>query len=256
MRLAIMQPTYIPWLGYFDLMDQADCFVILDSVQLAQGRSWQKRNRIKTARGPLWLTVPIIHQGAQPILQVRIDGSTDWPHKHWRALEQSYRRAPYWGTHAGEIESLYAHPPEWLAEWNVALLEWLESKLNLTTPLTRASDLPVGGERESLLVGLCKHLGADVYLSPLGSAAYLNSDAMFEGEGIRLEFQNYEHPTYPQLYPPFVSHLSALDLLLNTGPNALEIIRSGRRTALSVSEAVGRVAEAGVRALDAGPPAG
>lgn len=231
-----MQPTYLPWIGYFDLMDQADCFVLLDTVQFER-QSWQQRNRIKTAQGAEWLTVPIVREFPQRIAAVRINAATDWASKHWRTIEQNYRRAPFWNRYAGALETMYSARWEKLVELNSTLIEWLKNALHISTPLVRASELAVSGQRESLLVNLCEYLRADVYLSPLGSAVYLTNQEPFTAKGICVEFQHYEHPVYRQLYPPFVSHLSALDLLLNEGEASLSILRSGRRAAYSMVEA-------------------
>lgn len=228
MRVVIMQPTYLPWLGHFDLMDQADCFVILDNVQLEK-QSWQQRNRIKTRRGAGWLTVPIVRRFPQLISVAEVNHQTGWSENHWRTIEQNYHRALYWEGYAAELESIITRRWYLLIDLNLALIDWLKRILGLSTPLLRASALSLQGSRSHLLVSICRHLGADVYLSPLGSANYLRQDAAFEPAGIRLELQHYEHPTYRQLYPPFVPYLSVLDLIMNEGEAALDIIRSGRR---------------------------
>lgn len=243
MRVVIMQPTYLPWMGYFDLMDQADRFVILDTVQFVR-QSWQQRNRVKTSSGAHWLTVPVMREFAQTIAAVRVNNATDWARAHWRTLEQNYRRAPFWGSFAGGIKELFCVKREWLWEGNFALIEFLREAMGITTPLVRASTIQATGRREALLVNTCRQLDATDYLSPLGSVAYLHDEAPFAAEKIRVEFQHYEHPEYRQLYPPFVSHLSALDLLLNEGDGALEILRSGRRAAYSMAEAVALVGTA------------
>ncbi len=228
MRVVIMQPTYLPWLGYFDLMDQADCFVVLDNVQFEQ-QSWQQRNRIKTSQGPMWLTVPIIRQFPQTIERVRINNQTDWTSKHWRTIEQNYRRAPFWELYSGGLKTIFHQHWEFLENLNLTIMNWVREKLGISTLFRRARDLLVVGHRTALLVNICKHLGADAYLSPLGSAVYLREDATFEAHGIRVEFQHFVHPVYRQLYPPFVPYLSAIDLLMNEGEASLGIIRSGRR---------------------------
>ena len=235
-RVVIMQPTYLPWVGYFDLMDQADCFVLLDTVQFAR-QSWQQRNRIKTAQGAQWLTVPVVREFPQRIDQVKINNTGTWAMTHWRTVEQNYRRAACWSEYAGALEKLFMRRWERLAELNSAFIQVLHEQMGIVTPLVRASEMALTGQRESLLLNLCQQLGATVYLSPLGSAVYLQDDAPFAAKGIRVEFQHYEHPEYQQLYPPFVSHLSALDLLLNEGAGSLEILRAGRRTAYSTAEA-------------------
>lgn len=240
MRVVVMQPTYLPWLGYFDLMDQADCFVFLDTVQFV-GQSWQQRNRIKTAQGAQWLTVPIVREFPQRIDRVRVNEASGWRVKHWRAVEQNYRRAAHWDKYAEGLAELFLARHGLLADWNVMWIRWLCEQFEIGTVLVRASNLNAAGSREELLGNICMELGADVYLSPLGSAVYWKDDSVFAAGGIEVEFQHYVHPEYRQLYPPFVSHLSALDLLLNEGEKGLEVLRSGRRTAYGVAEAAALV---------------
>ncbi len=251
-RVVIMQPTYLPWMGYFDLMDQADCFVILDTVQFAR-QSWQQRNRIKAANGAQWLTVPIVREFPQRIDRVEINNTTAWAMTHWRSIEQNYRRAQNWNQYAGALQELFAQHWEHLADLNITFIQWLREQFGILTPLVHASELVLNGQRESLLLNLCQQLGATVYLSPLGSAIYLQDDSAFAAQGIQVEFQHYEHPLYQQLYPPFISHLSALDLLLNEGAASLEILRAGRREAYSTQEAAQLVMHANALEHDASP---
>jgi len=243
MRVVIMQPTYLPWLGYFDLMEQSDIFVFRDEVQFEK-QSWQQRNRIKTPNGVVWLTVPVHKPLIQSIFKIEIDevGSSKWSRSHWNVLRNAYYSAPYWKTFESQLEEMYTSKWQRLADLNIALIEWLAKKLEIATKTLRASslDLPAKGQHESL-VSLIGRVGGNVYLSPLGSAMYLRDENLFASNNISIEFQNYAHPEYHQLYPPFVPYLSALDLLLNEGENALGILRSGRRTPYSLAEAVALV---------------
>lgn len=231
MKIAISQPSYLPWLGYFDLMDQVDAFVLLDSVQFEK-QSWHQRNRIKTPTGLQWLTVPVVFRGhfGQRILDVRIR-DLEFTKNHLRAIELNYRRAPFFQKYFPEFaEILQRCSGEMLLQLTHQLIVWFSSALGIGTKLLRSSELEAEGKRSELLVCLCRQLRAESYLSPLGSAAYLTDDlGLFSRAGIEVAFQHYEHPEYRQLFPPFQSHASILDLIFNEGENSLSIIRSGRR---------------------------
>ena len=241
MRIAISQPTYLPWPGYLDVIDQVDAFVALDNVQFAK-RSWQQRNRIKTATGLHWLTVPVKSQGRfeQRIDEVEIV-NPQFVRDHLRAIEHAYRRSPFFNRYFGELQRLLSetHCPPYLADLNIRLLKWIMDVLGVRTPIIRASALRLTGKRTELLVNICKTLGASQYLSALGSAAYLLDDRqIFAAAGIEVKFQNFEHPVYPQVFTPFEPFASVLDLIFNTGESALSILRSGRRQSYSMDEAV------------------
>ncbi len=231
MKLVVMQPTYLPWVGYFDLLDQSDTFVLYDTVQFEK-QSWQQRNRIKTAQGPKWLTVPVRQSLGQRIEEVRTDDVVPWRHKHWMALVTNYSKAPFWGEYAHLFEATYAEPWERLADLNIHLLTAIANAFGLETRLVRASSLPpLSGRKEEPLLALCAQLGADVYLSPAGARAYLTDDTAFRAQGVSLEFHGYEHPTWPQQFGEFAPHVSAIDLLFHCGPGARDVLRSGRRPA-------------------------
>lgn len=228
MIAVIMQPTYLPWLGYFDLMDTADVFVILDTVQFEK-QSWQQRNRIKSAENESkWLTVPVVQGLGQKISAVKINNSEPWRRKHWGTIEQYYRRAPHWKLYSDSLSALYVQPWEYLIDFNLAVINLIKDQLGIKTKFIKASKIPVSGERVSLLVNICHYLKSDVYISPVGSACYIEENNIFGLEGISLLYHQYEHPVYAQLFSGFLSHMSLIDLLFNEGPKSLEIIRSGR----------------------------
>jgi hypothetical protein len=240
MKLGIMQPTYIPWVGYFDMIDQVDMFVLLDHVQFSK-QSWQQRNQIKTPKGLEWLTVPVEVKGklGQAIPDVQIQ-SAHFVNKHVRSLEMHYRRATHGAAVTEAFARLLRREPPWerLVELNVALIRWMCARLGITTPLVRSSTLSPQGKRTEALVSICEQLAATQYLATLGSAMYLLEERhFFEARGLPVTFHHYVHPTYTQLYPPFMPYASAIDLLCNEGPNALSVVRSGRRPELSPAEA-------------------
>lgn len=238
MKIAICQPTYLPWMGYFDLIDQVEAFVLLDDVQFEK-QSWQQRNRIKTPLGLQWLTVPVMFRGrlGQLIKDVEVRDIHFW-RDHCRAIELNYRRAPFFDSYFEKLVLGLSCPnTTLLADLNIRLMEWFMRTFGIKTPMILSSSLSQPGRRTERLVNICKSLGAERYVSPLGSAAYLLEEHdMMTDQGINLVFQNYEHPQYRQQFPPFIPHASALDLLFNEGEQALEIIRSGRRASLLPAE--------------------
>lgn len=237
MRIAIAQPTYLPWLGYFDLIDQADCFVLLDHVQFEK-QSWQQRNRIKGPAGLQWLTVPVAFRGrlGQSILDVSIREPQFWK-THLRAIELSYRRSPHFDRYFPALSKILEEHADSLVDLNLHAIDWLCQLLGVSTKRVRSSEMGAEGKRSELLVNICRQLGADHYLSPLGSSVYLLEEMnCFSAAAIAVRFQHYEHPEYRQLFPPFCQYASVLDLIFNEGERSLEIIRSGRRTSFLPDE--------------------
>jgi hypothetical protein len=238
MKIAISQPAYLPWVGYFDLIDQVDTFVLLDSVQFEK-RSWQQRNRVKTPSGLQWLTVPVASRGhfVQRIDEVVIS-EPDFFRKHLRTIELNYCRAPFFEQYFRELsEILQSRSASLLVDLNLRLIQWFCRVLGIRTELLRSSELREKGARSELLVNICLRSRADCYLSPLGSAVYLLEDIdQFADAGIEVGFQHYEHPEYGQQFPPFQPHASVLDLIFNEGGDSISILRSGRRPAFTPVE--------------------
>ena len=226
--VAIMQPTYLPWIGYFDMIDQSDCFVFLDSVQFNK-RSWQQRNRIKGHDGVLWLTVPVLSKGRrdQRIDEVVIDQTQAFQEKHIKTITYSYSKAPFFAQYIDELSAILHKSHQFLADLNIELIRWLCAQLGIETEMVRSSSLNVEGKQVELLVNICKALGTDRYLSAAGSKAYIEENNLFVPNGIDLVYHEYRHPEYRQLHGAFVPYLSVLDLLFNEGPSSLSIIRAG-----------------------------
>lgn len=232
--IAIMQPAYLPWLGYFDMMDQGDAFVLLDSVQFDK-RSWQQRNRIKTPGGEQFLTVPVISKGrfSQRINEARIDRTGGFHKKHIRAVEINYAKAKFFKKYMETLANILKKEHVYLTELTVELISWLREAFGIKTELIRSSALDVRGAKVELLVSICKTLGAARYISPQGSADYINENNIFNKNGIELCYHEYIHPQYTQLHGDFIPYLSAIDLVLNEGDQSLSIIRSGRGGSVS-----------------------
>ena len=226
MRLAIHQPQYLPWLGYLAKWAAADLFVFLDTVQYEKN-GWQNRNRIKTAAGPRWLTVPVHARLGTPIDAVGVDTAQPWRERHLRAIEEAYARAPYLLRHREALRRLYASDWPRLAPLAAASADWLARTLGIDTPARLASTLSVTAtDPTERLIALCRAAGADTYLAGRDGARYMDREA-FARAGIAVLFQDYKHPQYAQLHGEFAPFLSGLDLLLTHGDEALAILRSG-----------------------------
>ena len=225
-----MQPTYLPWIGYFALMDRVDLFVFLNNVQFDR-RSWQQRNRIKGANGVQTLTIPVHKKGLreQTIAEVGIVTDGDFPDKHVRTIELTYARAPYFDRYAEGLFEILQAGHTLLADLTISLIEWLAEKLGITTPSVRSNTLEAQGQKADLLADICVRLDIDNYVSPPGSRDYLDASEAFEQAAIPVSYAEYEHPVYPQLHGPFVPQMSVIDLLFNAGPDSLEVIRGGAR---------------------------
>lgn len=232
--IAIAQPTFLPWSGWFDLADQVDLLILLDDVAFSK-QSWQQRNRIRTPGGLSYLTVPVHTAGklGQRICDTNII-SDKFVQKTLRTIAQNYRRAEhfdrYYPALCGALEEAAASGS--LCALNCGLIEWLAIQLGVNTPRIRSSELDVGGKRGRHVAMLCEQAGAKRYISPAGAEGYLVEDRdEFELRSIAVELHVYEHPVYRQCFQPFEPFASVLDLLLNEGEGAGSILRSGRRPA-------------------------
>jgi len=224
--VAIHQPHYLPWLGYLAKWAAADVFVFLDTVQYTKN-GWQNRNRIKTADGPQWLTVPVHARLGMGLAEVTVARAQPWAARHHRAIELAYAAAPYLARHRDALTRFYAEPWERLTPLAMASSEWLARTIGVTPPVCRASALgPLPAEPTERLIAICHAVGADTYLAGRDGAAYMDL-SRFEAAGIRVRFQSYAHPEYAQLHGDFTPFLSGLDLLLTHGDEALAILRSG-----------------------------
>ena len=229
MLVAIHQPQFLPWLGYLDKIDRADLFVVLDCVQFKKNE-WQNRNRIRTAEGWQWLTVPVLHRFGQRIMEVRINEQEDWRAKHLRTVDLAYARAPYRDRYLDGWRQVYRTRTSMLGEFNVAMLRWLLEAYGIRTPLRLSSEMTLREEPTDRLIDICRAVGADRYLAGAGARDYMDMDR-FREAGLALEIQAFEHPVHPQCHAPFVPGMAAIDLLFTTGDDALKHLRSTRREA-------------------------
>lgn len=224
MIVAVHQPQYLPWLGYFDKIDRADVFVLLDNVQFKKNE-WQNRNRIKTAAGPQWLTVPVTYKFPQRINEVVINNRDRWQHKQRQSIVSNYRKASYWDDFAPILEEIFTPVWEYLAPLNIFVVKRLAEILGIATPLYVASELATFPEApDERLIAIARHFGADTYLAGGGGRDYMDLD-QYEQSGIKVLFQEYHHPVYEQLFGAFEPFMSVLDLLFNHGQDSLRILR-------------------------------
>ena len=227
-KIAIMQPTYLPWSGYFGLMQHVDIFVLLDSVQFER-RSWQQRNKIKTDSGERLLTIPVIKKGKrdQLINQVIVDHTQDFKDKHIRQIKQFYSKAPFFKDNFAKIFNLKLYNSEFLHEITIKSILTIRDLLGINTTIYKSSELNINGKRENLLASICLSLDSNEYVSPLGSKNYLDETSVFTQNKIIVNYFNYKHPVYKQLHNGFISHLSVVDMIFNCGDSSLDLIRQG-----------------------------
>ena len=218
----MLQPGYLPWLGFFDQMRRADVFVYYDDVQFDK-HGWRNRNRVKAPAGPHWLTVPVLHHGKPRILEVEIDRRTPWARRHIGTIRQFYAKAPFAEPYVGGLEELLGRPWERLVDLDLALAAQMAEWLGVRTPVERSSALGIQGQRSERLLRLCQHFGAERYLSGSAARVYLDVE-LFARHGIEVVWQDFAHPTYPQQHGEFVPYLSAIDLLMNCGDRSAAIL--------------------------------
>jgi hypothetical protein len=229
--VAISQPQYFPYLGFFSKVAQCDVHVHLDDVEFLE-RGFQHRNVIKMQTGKQWLTVPVVQNRGQLICDVAIDNTQRWQRKHWAALESNYRPAPFFKELAPSLKALLLDRSyDKLAALDVALLDWACGLLELRAKHRLSSELKPEGTSTARLVSICKAVGATTYLSGPGGRAYMDL-SLFEAANIRVVFQEYAPVEYTQLFPAhgFLSHLAVVDALFNVGPQGTPALLTTPRT--------------------------
>jgi hypothetical protein len=227
MNVVILQPSYIPWRGYFHQISRADLFIFYDDVQYDK-HGWRNRNQIKTAQGKQWITIPVHSGGATEGLLIRdakIDWSKPWAANHWKALTFAYAKAPYFRQYASLLEPFYQRHDELLADFTIDLTIALARELGISrTKFMRSSEIPgIDGQKTDRLIQILTKVGATHYISGPSARDYIEQDK-FDAAGITLEYIIYGYPEYPQLYPPYDPQVSIVDLLFMTGSNSLNHI--------------------------------
>ena len=224
MIITAHQPVYLPWLGLFHKIASADTFVSFDDVQYLP-RDWNNRNKIRTASGAIWLTVPVLTKGhrEKPIREIEINNREPWRRKHWNSISMNYSKAAFFAQYEELVRSVYQREWQWLWELNEHMLRWFLVALGIHVRFLRASELGLEGTKSDLVLDMCRKLGAKTYIFGALGQDYARVED-FQQAGVEVVFQDYRHPEYPQLHGGFASHLSIIDLLFNCGPKSLEIL--------------------------------
>jgi len=226
-KVVILQPSYIPWRGYFGQIRKADLFIFYDDVQYDK-HGWRNRNQIKTVQGKQWLTIPVHSKGVTegvPIKDVRIDWSKPWTKNHLKALTFAYNKAPCFKEYRPLLESFYGRRDDCLADFTIETTIALSRELGIaSTRFLRSSSFPgINGIKTERLIQILKQVGAEHYISGPSAREYIEQEK-FDEARITLEYMEYNYPEYPQLYPPFDPYVTILDLLFMAGKNAIHYL--------------------------------
>jgi hypothetical protein len=229
-RVAVIQSNYIPWKGYFDIIHDVDLFVFYDDVQFTKN-DWRNRNKIKTPRGVQWLSVPVGADLNRRICEVELNDKS-WAQKHWKTLEQNYRKAPYFNLYAPVLRDLYLNTT-WntLSDLNHTLIRWIATEaLSIEVEFRDSREYVLQGERQDRLLALLEQVGATHYVSGPSARSYIEPER-FSERGIELHYKDYSgYPTYDQLHPPFEHGVTVLDTLFHLGTQAHNAIWGWRDT--------------------------
>lgn len=221
MIISVHQPNYLPWCGYFHKMMSCDLFVILDDVTFSK-RAITNKNKIKTPHGTKSLSIPLSNKKGAINDITTLEDKT-WAKEHWSIIHRNYARAPFWNHYQHFFEPIFEKPDEKLAEFNWRLIEIIRTILEIKTPIIRSSELHgIIGSKDDKIISICQALQAKVYLSGAGAKAY-NDENKFKNNQIQLVYQEFVHPSYPQLWGNFIPDLSVIDLLFNCGPKSKEL---------------------------------
>lgn len=218
MKCAIMQPTYLPWIGYFHLMANADVFVFLDDAQF-QKNSWHSRNRLLVNHQPYWITVPIRHTALeQSLKETLLCEEKCWRRKHANLLQQTYARHPFKLAIDEIVAFIQQDDAPNLAVLNIRLINFIAKKMEIDTPVRLSSEMSVGGRRTERILNILNSIQASEYISPKGAAGYLEADGFTSQTDIALKFQTFTPEPYPQhRHEPFIPYLSVVDAVANLG---------------------------------------
>ncbi len=225
-KVAIVQSNYIPWKGYFDIINLVDEFILYDDVQYTKN-DWRNRNQLKTPNGKLWITIPVHQKKLDQKINETLVVNDIWRKKHWKTIIQNYSMAKYFDDYSELFEKLYLGSNEkLLSRINHRFLIAICGILGIKTKISSSMDYNLIEAKTERLVDLCKQAGAVEYISGPAAKGYINEN-MFKKEGIRLSYMDYsDYPEYNQLYPPFDHAVSIIDLIFNEGPDAPEFMKS------------------------------
>ena len=228
MIVSTNQPYFFPYPGFFYKANLSDFFVILDDIQFPRGTTWMTRNRFKSDQGTLWMTIPVWKKGLglQKIDEVRICDEGRWAKKHLESLKSAYARAPYLVDHLDFVERIFSSDFKRLIELNLAVIRYLMEHLHINTEVILLSELGIQSRGDRLLIEICRSIKTSHFLTQNAALKFLNQDPFHEA-GIQLRSFNPPSLVYPQLWGDFIPNLSTLDLILNCGPKAHDILISG-----------------------------
>lgn len=225
MIVAALQPGYLPWIGFFDLMKRSDLFIIEDTLQYTK-QDWRNRNRIRTREGLAYLTVPVKKASVYtPINRMEIDNSQSWGIKHFSLLRIHYSKAPYWNVYESFLYETLSHSWSSLIDLDLHFMDFLAKEFGIVTERRLLSDIPItfGPDKTKSLVELTQAVKADMFLEGASGRNFIDVK-QFEEAGLGIQFQDYVPSPYRQQFFPFIPYLSALDLLLNEGPEGTQFI--------------------------------
>ena len=215
MIMSAHQPAYLPWLGYIDKIKRSDIFIYLDTVQYEKN-SFTNRNKIKTGNGPVWLSVPVIKTDHfdKMMSEMMLDNHSNWQRKHLNSIQMAYSKAPHFKELFPRLQELYSKEYETIVDvtWD-HLMFWLDV-LDIHTKIIKSSSLDVSSKKSDFVFDLCKAVEADHYISGAMGKDYLETEK-FKEAGIEVEFQDYKHPVYPQLYGEFIPNMGIVDFAMN-----------------------------------------
>ncbi len=226
--IVISQPMFFPWIGLFEQIRLADIYIHYDDVQIPQGRSFINRVQIKTINGCKWLTVPISHSGLQMIKDVRVDETSKWREKHVNILRHSYSKSPYFAEMIQLVHEIYSLKTDFLNEINIYAIEKVCEYFSLNTNFKTASHYPNQLHSSEKLYKLVSDFGGTRYLTGWGAKNYLDH-SMFERNGIKVDYMDYEMRPYAQLFGEFTPYVSILDLIANKGKMGKDYLCSGTK---------------------------
>ncbi|MFY4787840.1 WbqC family protein [Aliarcobacter butzleri] len=226
-KIAILQSNYIPWKGYFDIINMVDEFIIYDDMQYTK-RDWRNRNRIKTQKGLEWITIPVEVKGKyfQKINETKIS-EKNWAKKHWQTIAHNYSKTKYFKEYKSIFEELYLSCNEdFLTQINFKFITAINCILEINTNIRFSNEFKLVSGQTEKLVSICKQCGADTYLSGPGAKSYFDMN-LAKTENIKVEWMQYnDYKEYNQLFGKFEHHVSILDLIFNEGKEAKKFMKS------------------------------
>ena len=226
MKVTVHQPNYMPYLGIFNKIKNSDIYVMYDVAQYVKDR-FDNRNKIRTREGELWLTIPVLDKDSlyRRFYEVKLPPKDNWRKKHWKSIETYYCKADYFESYREDIRRIYDDEYSFLVEINERIIRFLLREFGITTKIIKTSELDLDSNLKSteMLIGMLKKVDATTYLAGESGRKYMD-ESMFSDAHIRLEYQNFTHRTYKQVYEPFIPNMAAIDLLFNMGDKSYELI--------------------------------